>query len=358
MRAYWIAFLLLATLAWGQAKPTQLPPRPPVGADDDDEKPQAAASQVAPDAPVLTIKGFCPDQAADATNKPAAACQTVVTRAQFEKLANAISPTMKPRVRRELANAYPRLLVMAHDAEQRGLDKSDRVAELERFSRLQILSQEMVRAIQQEAANLSDEVIEDYYRSNSASYERASFERILVPIRKQMDSSRQDPADKDKEKVGGDVLKAQQAEGEEAMTKEASELRVRAAAGEDFTRLQQAAYDAAGIKTTATAPELRKIRRSNFPATHLSAFDLKQGEVSQVISDASGHYIYKLDSKELMPLDEVKAEIKSALQSRNVQEAMRKIQESFTTEMNPEFFGANSMPQDGSRKASEAVQSK
>jgi hypothetical protein len=103
---------------------------------------------------------------------------------------------------------------------------------------------------------------------------------------------------------------------------------------------------------------LRKIRRSNFPATHLSAFDLKQGEVSQVISDASGHYIYKLDSKELMPLDEVKAEIKSALQSRNVQEAMRKIQESFTTEMNPEFFGANSMPQDGSRKAAEAVQSK
>ncbi|MGD0567142.1 MAG: peptidyl-prolyl cis-trans isomerase [Candidatus Sulfotelmatobacter sp.] len=353
MRAYWIAFLLLGTLAWGQAKPAQLPPRPPVGApDDDDEGPQAAASQVAPDAPVLTIKGFCPDQASIATNKPdAAACQTVVTRAEFEKLANAISPTMKPRVRRELANAYPRLLVMAHDAQERGLDKSSRVAELQRFSRLQILSQEMVREIQQEAANLSDEVIADYYHSNSSTYERASFERILVPVRKQMDSS-------PKEKVSDDAAKAQQAEGEEAMKKEANELRARAAAGEDFTKLQQAAYDAAGIKTTATAPELKKIRRSNFPATHLSAFDLKEGEVSQVISDASGHYIYKLDSKELMPLDDVKAEIKSALQSRNVQEAMRKIQESFTTEMNTEFFGTASMPQEASKKPAQPVQSK
>jgi hypothetical protein len=324
---------------------------PPTG-DDDDEAPQAAAAQVAPDAPVLTIKGFCPDQASNSTNKPdATGCQTVVTRAEFEKLANAISPTMKPRVRLQLANAYPRLLVMAHDAEQRGLDKTARVAELQRFSRLQILSQEMVREIQQDAANLSDTVIEDYYRNNSSTYERASFERILVPIRKQTDSS-------PKEKVSDATLKAQQAEAEEAMTKEANELRVRAAAGEDFTKLQQAAYDAAGIKTTATAPELKKIRRSNFPTTHLSVFDLKEGEVSQVISDASGHYIYKLDSKELIPLAEVKEEIKATLQSRNVQEAMRKVQDSFSTEMNPEFFGPASMPQEGARKAAEAVQSK
>lgn len=320
---------------------------PPTG--DDDDQGLQTTSQVAPDAPVLTIKGFCPDQASNATNKPdAAACQTVITRAEFEKLANAISPTMKPRVRRELANAYPRLLVMAHDAEQRGLDKSERVAELQRFSRLQILSQEMVHEIQQEAANLSDEVIENYYRSNSSAYERASFERILVPIRKQTDSSPKDSKDKDPK---------DQAEAEAAMTKEANDLRARAAAGEDFTRLQQAAYDVAGIKATAAPPELKKIRRSNFPATHLSAFDLKSGEVSPVISDASGHYIYKLDSKEIIPLNEVKEEIKSTLQNRNVQSAMRKIQESFSTEMNPDFFGTNPNAPESSRKPAQPAPS-
>ena len=351
MRASWIAFLLLGTLAFGQAKPTPLPPRPPAGAPgEDDDTPQqlAAASKVAPDAPVLTIKGFCPDKVSDTTpNKPdapKATCQTVVTRAEFEKLANAIAPGMKPSVQRQLARAYPRLLVMAYDAEQRGLDKTPRFAELQRFSRLQNLSQGMVREIQQEAANVSEEAIEAYYRDNSPSYERASFERIFVPIRKQTEQL-------PKEKADDAALKAQQAEAEAAMVKEANQLRVRAAAGEDFTRLQQSAYDAAGIKATATPPELRKIRRTNLPAAHVSAFALKVGDVSQVISDATGHYIYKLDSKDLLPLDAVKEEIKSTLQNSRVQEAMQKIQESFTSEMNPEFFGADATP---SRDASKA----
>jgi hypothetical protein len=349
MRTSWIAFLLLGTLAFGQAKPAQLPPRPPAGAPDDDDTPQqlAAASKVAPDAPVLTIKGFCPDQTSNTTpdkqDAPKAACQTVVTRAEFEKLANAIAPGMKPSVQRQLARVYPRLLVMAYNAEQRGLDKTPRFVELQRFSRLQNLSQAMVREIQQEA-NASEETIEAYYRDNSAAYERASFERIFVPIRKQTE---QPP----KEKSDDAALKTQQAEAEAAMVKEANQLQVRAVAGEDFTKLQQLAYDAGGIKATATPPELRKIRRTNLPAAHVSAFALKVGEVSPVISDATGHYIYKLDSKDLKPLDEVKEEIKSTLQNSRIQEAMQKIQESFTSEMNPEFFGTDATP---SREASKA----
>jgi hypothetical protein len=357
MRVSWLTFLLLGTLTWAQAKPappaTDRPEAVTPEDDDDNGRPQqaASASQVALDAPVLTIKGFCPAQASDAMsnqgNPPKATCQTVVTRAEFEKLVNAISPGMKPRVQRQLATAYPRLLVMAHDAEQRGLDKTQRFAELQRFSRLQTLSQEMVREIQREAANVSEEAIEDYYHNNSPPFERASLERIFVPIRGQMEPLPKEQADEA-------ALKAQQAKAEDAMTKEANELHVRAAAGEDFTKLQQAAYDAAGIKATASAPDLVKIRRTNLPSAHVSAFALKVGELSEVISDANGHYIYKLDSKELLPLDAVKEEIKKTLESRNMLEAMQRIQESFTTEMNPEFFGTDSKPSHEASKAKPA----
>lgn len=345
MRFPCITFLLFGTLVWGQAKPAVSPDRPaPASAsagDDDDDRPQSApASKVAPDAPVLTIKGFCPAHASDSTpsrpETPKPICQTVVTRAEFEKLANAISPGMKLQVQRQLANAYPRLLVMAHDAEQRGLDKTERFSELQRFSRLQTLSQEMVREIKQEAANISEKAIEDYYLENSSQFERATFKRIFIPTRRQTEPP-------PKEKADDAALKAQ-SESEEAMTKEADELRARATAGEDFTRLQQAAYDAAAIKATPDSADLAKIRRINLPAAHVSAFDMKVGELSQVISDASGHYIYKLESKELLPLDSVREEIRSLLQNRNMQDAMRKIQESFTTEMNSEFFGPASMP--------------
>jgi len=361
MRVPCITFLLFGTLAWGQAKPAVSPDRPApasasAGDDDDDRVKSALTSKVALDAPVLTIKGFCPAQVSDRTpsrpQTPKAVCQTVVTRAEFEKLANAISPGMKPQVQRQLASAYPRLLVMAHDAEQRGLDKTERFSELRRFSRLQTLSQEMVREIQQEAANISEKDIEDYYLKNPSAFERASFKRIFIPTRRQTEPP-------PKEKADDAALKAQ-SESEEAMTKEADELRARATTGEDFTRLQQAAYDAAGIKATANSDDLAKIRRINLPAAHVSAFDMKVGELSQVISDASGHYIYKLESKELLPLDAVKEEIRSLLQNRSMQEAMHKIQESFSTEMNPEFFGPGSMPSQEASKAKPAqpVQSK
>jgi hypothetical protein len=347
MRVSWTTLLLLGTLAWGQAKPVSPPQdRSPAAAardDDDDENPQqpSSASKVALDAPVLTINGFCPAQTYKRTPSQQSAskakCQTVVTRAEFERLANAISPGMKLDVQRELARAYPRLLVMANDAEKHGLEKTQRVAELQRFSRLQILSQEMVREIQQETAKVSDEAIEDYYRNNAPAFERASLERIFVPIKKWLEPLPKDKAD-------DTALKTREEEAEEAMTKEANELRIRAAAGEDFAKLQQDAYDAAGIKATATSPDLAKMRRASLPSAHVSAFDMKVGELSPVISDASGHYIYKLDSKELQPLDAVKEEIRSTLQNRNMQAAMQKVQESFTTEMNPEFFGSVSAP--------------
>ena len=43
--------------------------------------------------------------------------------------------------------------------------------------------------------------------------------------------------------------------------------------------------------------------------------DLKPGEVSEVISDPSGNYIYKMISKETLPLDSVKTEIRNQLSS-------------------------------------------
>jgi hypothetical protein len=346
MRIFWAISLLLGTLAWGQDKPvvpTADRPAETIGNDRDEDKAQRSptTAEVPLDAPVLTIKGFCPAQNPQQMPKQPVApendCQTVVTRAEFEKLVDAISPAMKVQAQRQLASAYPRLLVMAHDAEQRGLDKRQRFSVLQRFSRLQILSQEMVREIQQESANVSEKAIENFYRENTHTFERARLERIFVPIRRQAEPLPEEKAD-------DTHLKAQQTESEEAMTKEADKLRVRAAAGEDFTKLQQAAYDAAGIKATATPSDVGKVRRTNLPAAHVLAFDLKVGDLSQVITDASGHYIYKLVSKELPPLDVVKQEIKNTLRERNIQEAMQKIQQSFTTVMNPEFFGGGTPP--------------
>ena len=65
------------------------------------------------------MNGFCADPP-----RIGSACKTVITRAQFEKLTEALQPGMSPSLRLNVANAYARNLRMSAAAEKRGLDKT------------------------------------------------------------------------------------------------------------------------------------------------------------------------------------------------------------------------------------------
>jgi hypothetical protein len=348
MRFSWLLGLLAAVLAAGQTTPSAAPPpqktpaaqtpapaaKPPArDDDDDDEKPAAAATpqaNVPESAPVLTIKGVC-NGAKSATATSAGDCKTVITRAEFEKLANALQPNMPPQVKRQLANAYPRLLAMSREAEKRGLDKTPAFAEKMKWAKMQALNQDLNRDLQAQADKVSDQDIEDYYKKNQSAFEQATLERIFVPKAKQAES---------KEGESPDEAKAKQQASEEAMTKEAEALRTRAAGGEDFEKLQKEAFDSAELKGNPPSSNMGKVRRNNLPPAHASVFDLKPGEVSQVINDgASGHYIYKLVSKDLQPLDQVKDEIHAQLRNQRMRDSVQAIQNSATPELNEAYFG-------------------
>jgi hypothetical protein len=159
MRDFWVGCLLVGTLAWTQAK---LAPPADAQHQDDTQKP-SSAPVVAADAPVLTIKGLC---ASAETDRPKSPCQTVITRAQFEMLADALHTD--PQTRRHFAKAYPQFLVMAHQAEQRGLDKQPRFQAKLNFARLQILSQELMVQIQEEAAKVPQGEIDGEIRGQEA----------------------------------------------------------------------------------------------------------------------------------------------------------------------------------------------
>src|SRR5205807_5625870 len=82
-----------------------------------------------------------------------------------------------------------------------------------------------------------------------------------------------------------------------------------------------------------------KVRRTGLPPGHSGVFDLKEGEVSQVISDSGGHYVYKVKSRAQIPLEQVKDEIHTALQNQRMKDAMEKYQSSFKVETNEAYFG-------------------
>src|SRR5437016_1662282 len=80
--------------------------------------PSAGAEQkISPDTPVITVNGVC-DQGAGAAD-----CKTVVTRAEFEKIVNALQPNMPKQQQKALANQYAMALLLAGKAHEQGLDK-------------------------------------------------------------------------------------------------------------------------------------------------------------------------------------------------------------------------------------------
>ncbi len=347
MRFQCLVCLLLAGLAYGQTAPSATPPAA-AGAKAEQSTPAAPAPEVkapevevkvGPDDTVITLKGFCSD--ATLTGD---ACKTAITRAQFEKLADSLQPNMPPNIRRQLAAAYPRLLKMSAAAEKRGLDKQPSFEAKMNWARMQVLSQELTHALQEDSDKVADGDIQDYYKKNEANYEQATFARIFVPWEKQIVN----PVAKPKPGASGTKTstkssppppptEAQKKAAEEAMTKLAADLRARAVKGEDPDKLQKEANAAAGLKEETVTTKLENERRSSLPASHQAVMDLKPGEVSEVISDAkSGHYIYIMIGKGTMPIEKATAEIRKTISSQRYRDSTSGFQKDI--DLNDAYF--------------------
>jgi hypothetical protein len=321
-------------------------------------------------AAVITVKGVsCPEwshaaPASTAAGKTGAAAgktgaaaakkptDCVITRAEFEKLTKALQqgPTpLNAQQKRTLANQLPSAIAMSELAKKKGIDKTEGYTETLKFVKMRILAQKMQDSVREEADKVPDAKIEAYYKDNPEAYEQFSLDRLFIPKNKQPSAEEKEEAKneaKENEKLTDEQQKAKEAadkakqeKGEQEMTALAETLRQRAVAGEDFVKLQKDAFEAAGTKVDNPTVNLPKVRRTGLPPAHASVFDLKVGEVSAVISDNGGHYIYKVVSKEVLPLDQVKEEIHTKLKGEQLKAMMDKYTNSYQAVTNEVYFG-------------------
>jgi hypothetical protein len=338
MRFQFLVCLLLGGLAYGQAAPPA--PLHVQGSKIADTTAPAPADKtpeltVGPDDVVITLKNFCVD-----TAQQGDACKTAITRAQFDKLVDALQPGMSPAIRRNLATRYATMLRMSTQAEKLGLDKQPKYDEMMRYARMQILSQQLSITLQQDAGKISDSDIEDYYKKNELNYEQATFARIFIPRAKQIVNPPATPMSREKATTTPPPppTEAQKKAAEQAMDKIAADVRERAAQGEDPDKLQKDAYVAAGLPGNAPNTKMEKVRRTTLPPNHQSIMDLKPGEVSQVISDPnSGHYVYKMISKDTLTIETLKPEIEKIISGQRYRDNMQGFQGN--VDLNDAYFG-------------------
>jgi hypothetical protein len=356
MRKVWLLCVLMGAAAWAQVQPapSPAPPNPAAAPNSAAQAPAKPAAEVPENAAVLTIYGVCeapakttasPKTAASkstAAAKKPADCKTVITRAEFEKMASGLAPTITPQLKHQLAAKLPQFLAMSEAAKAQGLDKTPQYIETLKIVKMQILTQQLQRSVQEQADKISPAEVETYYKTHTDAYEQFSLDRIFVPRYKQSEPEKASDEkltdEQQKAKEAADAAKREQ--GEQELSKLADALHERAAKGEDFATLQKAAFEAANMKMDSPTINLPKVRRNGLPPAHAAVFDLKVGDVSQVISDNGGHYIYKVVSKEELPLDDqVKNEIHNTLKSERSKEMMDKYTNSFHTDTNEAYFG-------------------
>jgi len=329
-----LLMLTTAGLTLGQATsaPT-LKPRPntPVV---ELETPDAQA-KISPDTPVVTVQGLCQKPAGNSAAP--SDCKTVITRAEFEKITNAVQPNMPAAAKKQFASRYVLALVLAEKAHEMGLDQGPGFDAQMQIARLQILAKEGGQRIQEDASKVSDSEVEDYYKQHAADFKTITYEHLYVPRQKEVSAAAQKPGTPDGQK-------AKSAETESAMKEEADKLRARAVAGEDFTKLQQEAYDFAGSKVKASNPKVENVRKANVPQSALTIFDLKKGEVSQVFADPAAFMIYKVESVQDVPLTTVHDEIARALQAQKVKSAFDAVQNSTKPTFDDAYFAAPAAP--------------
>jgi hypothetical protein len=376
--------VFLGTLVWGQAQAPMTPTPPPPAAQAAGAPSQAAAppaAEVAESAVVLTIKGVCKPVAAKTTAgskagtaktaaKKPADCKTEITRAEFEKIASGLSPNVTPQLKRQLETALPRFMAMSEAAKEQGLQNSPRYKQTLEIAKMQILTQELQRSLQEKADKITPDDVAAYYKKYPEAYEQFSLDRLFIPRYKTVEAEEKDEMedkddkDKDKgkdkddtkskepEKLTEEQQKAKEAEeqakrekGEQELNKLADSLREKAAAGDDFAKLQKEAFEASGTKVENPTVNLPKVRRTGLPPAHAAVFDLKVGDVSAVISDNGGHYIYKVVSRQVLPLDEtLTTEIHNKLKSERLKEMTDKYTNSFQSIPNEAYFGAAMPP--------------
>jgi hypothetical protein len=307
----------------------------------------AAASteaSVAPEATVITINGVCnvsatgltsPARAATKTGTTAksaagaasaspgsADCKTHVTRAQFEKLIKSVAPTAPPTARRQIASRYAQLLVAANEGEKLGVDKEPEFKDQLALMRLQLLAQDAERKLQANAANVSDADGKAYFDQNPSAFQEVTLTRIFIP-RSSGDN-----------KTGAPDAKAV-----------ADTARQQLASGGDPEKLEKDAYAQLKLTTDPPSTKFGAKRRGTLPPAHeQQVFSLKQGETSQVIPDSVGYVIYRVDSQQQLPYDQVKEEVKRKLTQQHLQDQSQQIFSSAKTDYNEAYFGPDTAP--------------
>ena len=276
-----------------------------------------------PGDPVLVVHGVC-SEAKETSVRPED-CTVAVSRQQFDDLMHIVSPDgpVPALAKHHFANAYAEVLAFDRAARESGIDRSAEYQETMRWLEAKTLADLLRRRLEKESGAVSEAETQAYYRAHLSDYEEVRLRRLVLP--------KNNFAADDRQKF------------EQNEQRIAAELRERAVHGDDPDRLQKEAYDALGFTGLPPATDVGNRRRANLPVeVSGEVFSLRPGEVSKVENETYSFVIYKVESKRMLPWEQVREEVQREVAKEKLKRALKSITGSIRTELNQQYFGAAS----------------
>lgn len=200
------------------------------------------------------------------------------------------------------------LLLMEY-AEKNGLDKKSPFREALEFQRMFILTNAAMN-YRMSTIDVSPDEQKKYYEANQAQYREARVRMIYVPF-------------------------ADPLQEEQAKTK-AAELVKRAKAGEDFVKL---AKENSGDSTSAGA-EITVRPKSSQPPEHMRKVLLNQkaGDISDPLRHDNGYYVFRVESVNVLPYEQVRDEIYKEIQNARFNDWQQQTRSQASVQFDNEAF--------------------
>ena len=234
---------------------------------------------------------------------------------------NLAAQISNPAAMRSFAESYSQLLALASEGQKSGAENDPRFQELMRIAHIRALADSYRHSLDEKYSNPSQQEIEAYYNENISKYDSFKVERIIVPS---INTSR---------------TPAARAENDKKIQQLAADIRERAVRGEETQKLQDEVYKTLALPASPRT-DLGMKRRGSLPAgIEKDILALKPGEVTKLESEMSGFNMYKLRSRDTIPVESVKAEIIRDLHQKNMEAAIKAVTGSIHPELNDQFFG-------------------
>ena len=274
---------------------------------------------------VITIRGLC--DSSGPKNADPAHCSTVVTKEQFEALANALNPGgegLSAKGRQTLAQAYTEALTLEAAARKSGLEETPQFHEVMNWIRLRTATELYRRNLREQFAKPTQPEIDAYYQQHHNEFDRVKLMRVLIP--------RESAAAPDKNAFDKKALET------------ANTARERAAKGDDPVQIQKDAYAAMGLNSPPPT-DLGNYARANFtPKEEEDVFALKPGEVTQIEVEPKSYVIYKITEKKTLSEAEVQTDISRKISQQKFSDAIKEATNNIHPEFSQQYFGPGMQP--------------